>query len=96
MLYLLIILCYILYRYIFIYIYYIPIVYNVFNPPVLIMLPLLQNWTDTRLTWSPEQYSDISSILRPRHLVWKPDIMLRNSLVKRHYCRSCTVNCKLY
>lgn len=39
-------------------------------------------WTDTFLTWNPDNYSDIDYFYLPQSQVWKPDISLQNGFTK--------------
>ncbi|KAG0716550.1 Acetylcholine receptor subunit alpha-type acr-16 [Chionoecetes opilio] len=40
---------------------------------------LVNDWEDSRLTWDPKQYSNITSVDFPHHVVWKPDLGIYNS-----------------
>ena len=42
---------------------------------------LVQMWTDSRLTWSPEQLGDVKSFRVSANRIWKPDIRLYNAYV---------------
>ena len=51
---------------------------------------LNQNWLDPKLTWDPRKYANITVIGVPYTDVWKPDVVLYNTLVD-----SCSVYFKL-
>lgn len=38
------------------------------------------NWTDYNLTWDPEEYGNITSLRFPASKLWKPDVLLYNSV----------------
>ena len=38
-----------------------------------------QEWHDSSLTWSPEDFGDIEFIHIPSDFIWKPDLVLYNS-----------------
>ncbi|VDD96569.1 unnamed protein product [Enterobius vermicularis] len=40
----------------------------------------VQNWTDYNLTWDPEEYGNITSLRFPASRLWKPDVLLYNSV----------------
>ena len=37
-----------------------------------------QTWQDNRLTWNPQQYSNVSLIHVAPENIWKPDIRIFN------------------
>jgi hypothetical protein len=39
-----------------------------------------QKWTDEHLHWKPSLHGDIESIILPSYLIWKPDILLYQSI----------------
>jgi hypothetical protein len=36
-------------------------------------------WTDSRLSWDSDEYSDISQLLIPASKLWMPDLVIQNS-----------------
>ena len=47
-------------------------------------LSLLQEWTDYKLKWNPEDYGGVDTLHVPSEHIWLPDIVLYNKWVWRH------------
>lgn len=41
----------------------------------------LQEWTDERLTWNPEEHNGMSEIIIEAKALWKPEFAVINGLV---------------
>lgn len=48
---------------------------------ILLKLPIFKKWQDDRLTWTPASYGDIDMIFTAPSKIWKPEIIVENSLV---------------
>lgn len=42
---------------------------------------VFKKWQDDRLTWTPASYGDIDMIFTAPSKIWKPEIIVDNSLV---------------
>ena len=45
------------------------------------MLNILQEWTDERLTWDPQKYSNLSDIVVSAGRIWLPELAVINGYV---------------
>lgn len=48
---------------------------------ILLKLPIFKKWQDDRLIWTPASYGDIDMIFTAPSKIWKPEIIVENSLV---------------
>ena len=51
---------------------------------------MLQEWSDDKLRWEPEEYGGVEEIYVPSEIIWLPDIILYNKsdrfLEAEHLC----------
>ncbi|KAI0214020.1 Acetylcholine receptor subunit alpha-like 2 [Lamellibrachia satsuma] len=41
-----------------------------------------QDWNDTRLTWSPQDYDNVTDIVLKPHRIWLPELALMNGAIE--------------
>jgi len=49
----------------------------------------VQEWTDERLTWNPEEFGNLTNIIVKADRLWLPELAVMNGCV--HNCLRCTI-----
>ena len=50
------------------------------------MLLPVQTWQDETLMWNPSDFNNITSVVLPADMLWKPEIFVQNRLdIGHHY-----------
>ena len=68
-----------------------------------VVINVYKHWTDECLTWNPSEHRNVTQIIIPSDLIWRPEITVQNrysSLTNNntavHTTRSTNMNLKLY
>ncbi|KAK6043202.1 hypothetical protein COOONC_19292 [Cooperia oncophora] len=56
---------------------------------------ILESWVDHYLTWDPSEYGNIREVRLPISNIWKPDVLLYNS-VDQQFDSTWPVNAVVY